>query len=259
MTGSDNLGVLQKAFMAQVLDEDAPLPDGWGNRHAAGMGVYRNNYRSALVEALRSTYERTEKWVGEAAFRRAAAHHLIANPPTSWTLDDSGAGFDRTCAELFANDPEVAELVWLEWTMLEVFTAPDVTPLDLPGFTQATGGFAEDDWANLRLGFIPGSASRELAHDLRAIWQALGEEELVHPEFALESARGCLVWREGERPTFVMVEAEEVRAFQAMQRGTNYGDVCMMIADEGDPADAAMRAGAMLGRWLREGLIAAIH
>src|SRR3546814_3597676 len=92
------------------------------------MSVYRGNYRSALVEAMRSTYERTEKWVGEAAFRRAAAHHLIAHPPSSWTIDDAGAGFDRTCAELFANDPEVAELAWLEWTMLEAFTAPDVAP-----------------------------------------------------------------------------------------------------------------------------------
>src|SRR3546814_10127 len=103
-----------------------------------------------------------------------------------------------------------------------------------------------------------------MAHDLRAIWQALGEDELIRPEFALEVERGCLVWREGERPTFMMVEAEEVRAFQAMQRSTGYGEVCMMIAGEGEAdeaaqGDAAMRAGAMLGRWLREGLIAAIH
>ena len=96
MNSSGNLGALQRSFMAQVLDEDAPLPHGWGGRHAAGMGVYRNNYRSALIEALRSTYERTERWVGEAAFRRAAAHHVIANPPSSWTLDDAGAGLAIT-------------------------------------------------------------------------------------------------------------------------------------------------------------------
>lgn len=259
MNPSADLGALQKAFMAQVLDEDAPLPHGWGNRHAAGMSVYRGNYRSALIEAMRSTYERTGKWVGEAAFRRAAAHHLIAHPPSSWTIDDAGAGFDLTCAELFANDPEVTELAWLEWTMLGAFTAPDVAPLDLPGLNAATSGFGEDDWANLKLRFVPGCGARILEHDLRAIWQALDEEDLVRPDFTLETARGCLVWREGERVTFIMVEAEEVHAFEAMRQGSGYGEVCMMIANDGDTSGAAMRAGAMLGRWLREGLITAIH
>lgn len=259
MTSRGNLGALQNAFMAQVLDENAPLPHGWGGRHAAGIGVYRGNYRSALVEAMRSTYERTARWVGEDAFRRAAAHHLIAHPPSSWTIDDAGAGFDRTCAELFAGDAEVAELAWLEWTMLEVLTAPDVAPLDLPGFTKATSRFGEDDWANLKLTFVPGCGARMLAHDLRAIWQALDEEELIRPEFALETGRGCLVWREGERPTFIMVEAEEIRALEAMRQGASYGEVCTMIATDGDSSGAVMRAGAMLGRWLREGLIAAIR
>lgn len=263
MNPSADLGALQQAFMAQVLDEDAPLPHGWGKRHAVGMSVYRGNYRSALVEAMRSTYERTEKWVGEAAFRRAAAHHLIAHPPSSWTIDDAGAGFDMTCAELFANDPEVAELAWLEWTMLEAAIAPDVAPLDLPGFSAATGGFGDEDWADMRLTLLPGSRARVLAHDLRVIWKALGEEDLVRPRFAIEGETGCLVWREGERATFIMVEADEARAFEAMRQGSSYGEVCMTIANQGDQSDsaqsnAAMRAGAMLGRWLNEGLIAAI-
>lgn len=263
MISAGNLGALQQAFMAQLLDEDAPLPRGWGNRHATGMSVYRGNYRSALVEAMRNTYERTEKWVGEAAFRRAAAHHLIAHPPSSWTIDDAGAGFDLTCAELFAKDPEVAELAWLEWIMLKASTAPDVAPLALPGFGAATSGFGDEDWADMRLSFVPGSRARVLAHDLRAIWKALGEEGLVRPQFAIEGETGCLVWREGERATFIMVEADEARAFEAMRQGSSYGEVCMEIATKGDPSetaqtDAVMRAGAMLGRWLNEGLIAAI-
>lgn len=258
MSQSTTLEELQSSFMAQVLDEEAPLPKGWDARQQLGMGVYRNNYRSSLVEALRSTYERTEKWVGEDAFRRAAAHHVIANPPVSWTLDDAGAGFDATCAELFVNDREVTELAWLEWTMLEVFTAPDMAPLGAAEFGKATRNFAEQDWGNMRLEFLPGTSARTLSHDLRAIWKALGEEELVRPEHRLEQQRGCIVWREGERPTFIMVDAEEVRAFDMMQAGKSYGDVCINIAENGDPADAAMRAGAMLGRWLNEGMIAQV-
>lgn len=248
----------QAAFMAQVLDDDAPPPGNWGERHAAGMAIYRNNYRSALVEALLATFERTACWVGEDAFRRAAAHHLIVNPPTSWTLDHAGAGFDATCAELFANDPEVAELAWLEWTMLEAFTTRDTESLDGASFAAATAEFGEEDWSDLGLTFLPGSEARMVRHDMRAIWRALGEDELIRPDFDLVVPQGCLVWREGERPTFLMVETDEAHAFQAMSRGATFGEVCGQLADARDPQDAAMQAGAMLGRWLNEGLVAAI-
>ena len=253
-----SLAQAQSAFMAQILDEDATTPANWDARRAARMEIYRNNYRSALVDALLATYERTARWTGEEAFRRAAAHHLISNPPASWTLDHAGAGFDATCAELFANDPEVAELAWLEWTMLEAFTAQDLEPLDGAAFAQSTSAFGDEDWINLKLRFVPGAKARILAHDLRAIWKSLGEEELVRPEFARETPCGCLVWREGEGPTFLMVEAEDVRAFQAMQRDATYGQICDQFAVELDPQEAAMRAGAMLGRWLNEGLVAEI-
>ena len=257
------LAEVQAAFMAQVLDEEAPLPAGWSARQASGMNVYRNNYRTSLVDALLDTYERTAKWVGESAFRRAAAHHLITRPPSSWTLDHAGAGFDETCAQLFGKDPEVAELAWLEWTMFEVFSSPDGTPLDAEGFAEATADFGEAEWAGLKLAFQEGAEAREVRHDLKALWTALGEEELVRPETALEIPCGCLVWREGERPTFLMVAAEEARAFNAMAQGASFGEVCAQLAgadpSEEQAADAARRAGAMLGRWLHEGLVASLR
>lgn len=248
--------------MAQVLYDEAPLPHGWNERHAAGIEVYRGNYRSSLIEALKSTYERTERWVGEEAFRRAAAHHVIIQPPTSWTLDDAGAGFDATCAELFRNDPEVAELAWLEWAMFRAFVSRDVVPLDADGFTWQTSGFGEEEWSNLRLEFLPGASTSEVSHDMRAIWNALGEDELLRPDAALDTPQSVIVWREGERSTFMMGSAEESRAFVALQGGMPYGEMCMMLAGADASIDeaqqAAMRAGALLGRWLNEGLIAAL-
>lgn len=263
MSAAQSLADRQSAFMAQVLDHDAPLPEGWGERHSAGMNVYRGNYRSSLVEALKSTYAKTERWVGEAAFQRAAAHHVITNPPSSWTLDDAGAGFDATCAELFRNDPEVTELAWLEWAMLEAFTAANVEPLDAQDFSAQTAGFGEEQWANLRVAFLPGAAAREVHHDLRAIWNALNEEEFDRPQASYDVPHSVLVWREGERSTFMMGSAEEARAFQAAQAGTPYEEICMLLAGENPSEeqmhDAAMRAGALLGRWLNEGLIASIE
>lgn len=257
------LAEMQAAFMAQVLDDEAQAPTDWDERHARGMNVYRNNYRSSLVEALFETYERTARWVGEGAFRRAAAHHLITNPPSSWTIDAAGRGFDQTCSQLFAHDPEVEELAWLEWAMFDVFSAPDSVPLDAAAFAEATAGFSEDDWGAMRLTFQQGSRARDLQYNLRAIWNAPECKGNARPPITLDQSAGCLVWREGERPTFLMVEAEEARAFRAMASGMNYGECCMLLAGQAPPPeqvrDAAMRAGAMLGRWLNEGLVAALR
>lgn len=259
MSVTPTLSERQTAFMAQVIDEDAPLPQGWTARHAAGIAVYRGNYRAGLVEALKNSFERTARWVGDVAFQQAAAHHVITHPPHSWTLDVAGAGFDRTCAQLFANDPEVAELAWLEWAMLEAFTAANVEPLDAARFASLTAGFGDDEWARLHIHFLPGAAACEVRHDLRAMWNALGQDVLEYPDAALDAPASVLVWREGERSTFMMGSAEEARAFAALDAGMAYGDLCLMLA--GDTASdeaveqAAMRAGAMLGRWLNEGLV----
>lgn len=254
------LADLQTTFLAQVLDADAPLPDGWGSSHAAGMAVYRNNYRSALIDALRAIYERTERWVGADAFGRAAAHHVISHPPTSWTLDDAGIGFDATCAELFTGDPEVGELAWLEGAMMDVFTAADCTAMDAAGFSAATAAFGEEDWAGLQLAFQPGSSSCVVRHDLRAIWQHVADEDAsgvaVTP---LDHPATCIVWREGERSTFTMASTLEGRAFTTMQAGASYGVLCEMLSDELGVEQAIMQAGQFLGHWLAEGMIVGLR
>ena len=251
----------QDAFLSMIHDDDAPAPPGWNARHAAGMAVYRNNYRTALVDALADTFARTRDHVGEDAFRQAAAHHLITSPPGGWSIDDAGYGFDETCAALFVDDPEVAELAWLEWSMLLAFKARDVEPLDAAGFAQATAAFSETDWTMLRLNFMPGLAFRIVENDLRSLWTALGNGEPQPAKLVLEQPATCTVWREGERPVFTLTPAEEVTAIKAMIGGAPFGEACTQIAENAAPddvADAAMRAGAMLGRWLQEGMIAGI-
>ncbi|MEM9502041.1 MAG: DNA-binding domain-containing protein [Pseudomonadota bacterium] len=255
----NTLAERQAAFMRAILDDSEPLPKGWGNSQAAGMAVYRGNYRGALMDALASTFERTQIYVGEDAFKQAGAHHAISHPPSGWTIDDAGAGFDVTCTELFGNNPEVAELAWLEWAMLQLATAPDSEPLDPAGFGALTVEFGDEDWMELRVEFQPKATSRIITCNLTAIWNALEEGGQDRPDPQLAEPQGCLVWREGERPTFILVEADNAHAFAAMQDGASYGEIIALLAGDEPDAEqvqgAAMRAGACLGRWLQEGLV----
>jgi hypothetical protein len=252
----------QEAFLAHVLDEDAPAPEGWGNSQAAGMTVYRGNYRSALMAALGETYERTALYLGAQPFARASINHAIAHPPSGWTIDEAGAGFDQTCAEVFTDNPEVAELAWLEWAMMELATAPDSTPLTAQDFASASVEFGEDAWAGLRLGFQPRMQVRQVVHDLESIWRALPDKP---DQIVLAEPCSCIASREGERPTFTLLEADHAPAIAAMQQGASYGELIgVLIGDTEDPSpddiqNAAMRAGAMLGAWLGEGLITQIN
>lgn len=252
----------QADFMRAILDEGAPLPHGWGNSHALGLSVYRGNYRNALMSALEETFERTGRYLGDNAFRTARINHVIANPPSHWTIDAMGEGFDRICADLFPNNAEVAELAWLEWTMLELAGAPDEAPLAPAAFAEASAGFGDAEWLGLGFTFQTRAAARLVTHDLTALWKSLSEPHGPVDLRGYEEPQGCLAWREGERPTFIMVDADTARAFDAVQKGARYGDLITLIAgkdaDDSAVADAAQRAGAMLGLWLSEGIVTSL-
>jgi len=249
----------QAAFMSLLLEEDSPLPEGWD---AARVAIYRNAYRARLVDALRETYPRTAQWVGDEAFRRAAAHHLIASPPDSWTLDEAGCGFADTLAGLFRKDPEVTELAWLEWAMHECFVSADATPLDAAGFAEATAPYTDDDWARLRLHFLPGTQCKALEHRIHALWPLLAgdspDETARESDYRSKQPIACIVWRQALKPVFLPVAAVEGDTLRLLLTGAGYGEACAMLVDRLGEETAVAEAGAMLGRWLHEGMISAV-
>ncbi|WP_271439985.1 HvfC/BufC N-terminal domain-containing protein [Pontixanthobacter luteolus] len=249
---------LQQDFMAHVLDDTSALPEGWTGRHAQGLAIYRNAYRARLFDALRGTYERTAKWVGEDAFRRAAAHHLITCPPCSWTLDDAGNGFADTLEQLFADDPEVAELAWLEGAMHRCFVAADAQPVDGPAFAEATGRYNENEWARLRFKFVPGMEVRRVDHDIIALWRSLGDGIGEAGKCASVAGQYCAVWRDGFKPVFMLTDTHEGEALCMMLGGQTFGEVCAHLVGVTGEGEGVAQAGAILANWLRNGLIAGL-
>jgi hypothetical protein len=196
--------------------------------------------------------------VGEDAFRQAAAHHVISHPPSGWTLDDVGEGFPETLRELFSNDPEVPELAWLEWAMHRCFVSADASPLDAAGFAESTAAFAENDWANMRLSFLPGTDQRQICHDIGTLWKALKEEPVEAPSYSLSTQVHCVVWREGLKPVFIQMDPVQGEALCLLRDGANYGEVCEMLSERLGEEAAIAQAGAMLGRWLHLGLLTGV-
>jgi hypothetical protein len=253
------LAALQDAFLACLHDDDAPLPPGLDATRAAGMAVYRNAYRARLLDVLADSYARTARLVGADAFHQAAAHHLIAHPPSAWTIDRAGEGFADTCAELFAHDPDVAELAWLEWAMQSAFTAADEAPLTHAGFAAATAAFDAADWEQLVLVPIAGTALRPVTHDLPRLWRSLADESAQATVERLEARQWLLVWREGEEAVFALLPDHEGEALNAALEGETFGDICTRLAERLAPEEAAAAAGAVLNHWLELGLIRSVR
>lgn len=249
----------QERFIELLLDESLPLPDGWNEQR---FDIYRNAYRTRVIDALRDSYPRTVLWVGHAAFRRAAIHHVVLHPPTSWTLDAIGTGFPTTLEDLFRDDPEVSELAWLEAAMHTCCVSADDQVVDTHAFTAQTANFLDDDWAALKLQFIAGTQVEQVFHRVDHLWRHLGDrydttQALTQP-LPLTQKKHCVVWRQGLRAVFAIIEDNEGGMLNMMLKDSSYGEACSALAELIGAEGAVSQAGEMLGRWIHNGMVAGI-
>ncbi|GAA4774294.1 putative DNA-binding domain-containing protein [Novosphingobium ginsenosidimutans] len=240
------LAVLQRAFLAEIAADDALPPS------SAGMAIYRNAYRGRLSDALASGFERTKRWVGEEAFEQAAAHYILTNPPHRWTLDLFGEAFPDLLGTLFAEDPEVAELAWLEWQLQQAFAArnaPVLTAADL-----AEASLSEDDWARLRFIPAPGFAARQVNFDVVTLWPLLRDEAAASAPARLPESGWLIVWRQDLSPHYRLLDPAEGTALVALAGGESFGEVAARVGADGLP-----QFGAWFASWLAEGLFSALE
>lgn len=241
------LAELQRGFSDWLVDAPTDFAGRIGERAAAGLAVYQNNYRSQLVDCLGETFEQVHAWLGDEAFVDAARGHIQQNPPHGWTLGSYGEGFDRTLAALYPDDPEVAELAWLEWALAQAFTGPDADPA-------APDELAAIDWDNAGLTCAPTLQTRAAVTNAGAIWSALSAGAEPPAAAMLPEAGAMLVWRQEFTPCFRTIEAEEHTALELIRAGTSFGALCVQLVDSAGEAGVRL-AGTMLGQWLRDGVV----
>lgn len=243
------LAGLQRDFLAWLVQEDADTASGLGP--AAGLAVYQNNYRSSLMSSLEASFPRVLAWLGETAFAAAAANHIDASPPSSWTLDAYGATFAATLDRLYGEDPEVSELALIDWAVGEAFVASDTVPLNVEAL-------AHVNWNIATIGFVPSLRLLPARTNADAIWLALVDQSAPPAPMLAAEAAAVLVWRQGFESVMRRADAAEVRLLELSLGGASFADCCgALAAHVGDEA-AVAEAGNLLGRWIAEGLVASL-
>jgi hypothetical protein len=239
-----SLLALQTAFHAEIVaDDESEAPS------SPGMGIYRDAYRARLLSALETSFVRTRRWVGAEAFTAAACHTILTDPPTGWTLDDYGADLPHLLESLFAQDPEVAELAWLEWQMQKAFAAPDAPQLDPAAL--AAAGLSGEDWDALAFTMAAGFAGRAVVTDCAALWIALEAGEAADFVPAGTGGEFLLVWRQGLSPHFRVVDPAEYSALTKLASGATLGEITAGVEPD--------VLGAWLARWFADGLFSAFE
>jgi len=245
-----NLLAIQRG-MRDWLTGDETAATAFGPAGRAGLDVYQNNYRAQLVACLSEKYERVAAWLGDDAFEVAVARHIGTSPPHDWTLDHYGADFPLTLQSLYPNDPEVAELAWLDRTLADAFVGPDVEPVS----TQSLGAI---EWDHAMLHFTPTMNEFRVHTNSTAIWSALSAAGTPPPVEPLPQPATVLVWRKEFTSCFRTLDPLEAIAIAHMKEGGTFGSLCSMLVDlEGETAGVKI-AGECLARWMQDGLVVRI-
>jgi len=243
-----SLLALQRDMRAWLAQEDARAAERLGVDAAPGLRVHQNNYRAQLVACLSETFAHTSAWLGGEAFESAAARHIDRVPPSSWTLDAYARDFPATLAALYPDDPEVAELAWIECAIGEAFVAPDAAAL-------TAAELAGVDWDRAALQFTPTLDLGALTTNAPAIWSALAREAVPPAAELLAEPGAILVWRSEQVSQFRAIDQVERQALLWARAGMPFAELCeAMVASWGEEEGVA-RAGGLLGQWIADGLV----
>lgn len=247
-----DLATTQSAFLAQVTggdgNADAGVSDSPRADAARCIHIYRNAYRLTLRGAIRTNHRRCAAWLGDRRFDDAADDYAVAYPSPFRNLRDYGAGFAAFLAARFPDDLDIAELAALDWAIDAAFDGPDAVPVDVTAL-------GDETWVDRALALHPAASLVPVTHNLAPVWRALEAEETPPEMVALGEETLLLVWRNDERPHFRTLDADEAAALRLVARGGNFTGICEMLAVRLGDEGAVGAAGAMLGGWLRDGVL----
>ncbi|ETI65674.1 hypothetical protein C100_00600 [Sphingobium sp. C100] len=242
---------MQRDMRAWLVHEDEAAAARMGARAHAGFGVYQNNYRAQLVACLESSFPRTRAWTGDEAFLNAAALHIDRVPPSSWTLDAYPHDFPTTLSALYPDDPEIEEIAQIELALEQMFVAAD-------GTIVTVDDLQDIDWDRASLRIAHTIELVDLRTNAFALWSAIAAGDQPPTVEHRKVSDIILVWRQDGQCRIRTIDQTEFQALRALRAGTRFGDLCSDAAILFGQERGTALVGQWLGKWLADGLIAAI-
>ena len=213
--------------------------------------VYADAYFLRLRDVLAEDFPRVAKLLGDEDFADLVRGYLKAHPSTEPSVRHLGRAFSAFIRAQNDLPPWLADLAALEWARVNAFDAPD------DGAPLTTAKLAELDsavWPQQKL--IPVRSLETLTRRGRSI--ACGRTREVRSRWRRIRPR-LRVWRGKDFYVFhAPMDTREVGAMSRLLAGASFAEICQVFEDL-DEQQAAQEAGALLLRWLEDGIIARVE
>lgn len=252
-----SLDALQIEFQRHLLGQPSAIG---GAIREGGIGIdarlaiYHHAYRARLVESLRDSFGHTLLYLGDDGFDELARAYVETHPSTDPNLRWYGSAFPASLARQLPQDPDVAELARLDAALRGAFDAADAPLLALADLATLPA----EAWATLGFVFQPSVARLRLHHNTLALWQALDSEQVPPATQPLDAPTELLIWRLDVQPHFRSLGPLESAALDALLAGTSFAATCAELGERFAEVDVAQHSGALLRRWIDDGLLSAV-
>jgi hypothetical protein len=249
---------LQRAFQARVLSLELgiepELKDAKSVDFDARLDAYVGGYRTRLIEVLGTTYPALKQTLGEDEFDHQMRLYIDSAPSRHYSVRHYGAGITDHMASQNPNGlgPALSELARWEWTLADVFDAPDDAPLDVATLASVP----PDAWPTVSFTLRTSVRRLETRTNVVVWWRAANGLCDRPDTFAAAPPAQWLLWRRGVKTLFRSLDPVEAAAFDAAREGATFGTICEHLAHYVDETDVAMRAASLLRGWIAEELIA---
>jgi hypothetical protein len=207
--------------------------------------IYADAYFLRLRDVLAEDFPRVAKLVGEETFDHLVRQYLKAHP----SMQPSVRHLGRAMAEFIGIredlPPWLADLAALEWARFNAFDAPDDEPLTM----DKLAGIDPEAWPQLRMAAVRTLAVVNAAWPVHRLW-AEDEHEGLEP-----CPTSIRVWRRADfHVLHAPMDPHEAAAVTRLLAGSTFGEICQVF-DDLDKQQGAEQAGALLLRWLEDGII----
>ena len=240
-----------ESSVAAAIVDAPPLPV------QSRLGIYRHAYRARLVEALDEVYPMLHRLLGDESFESLATLFIDAHPSEHRSIRWYGQELAEFAALTppFGEQPILAELARLEWTLSEVFDAADAETLDRASLQ----ALDPERWATLGFRFHPSLRRLALEWNTVAVRQALSEEtELPDPERSPEPVP-WLLWRQSFKNYFRSLDPVECAALDAAVAGATFPEICETLGALLPEEEIPLRTATLAATWVDSGIIASLN
>jgi Putative DNA-binding domain len=223
----------------------------------ARLGIYHNAYRVRLIDALDDTYPILHAVLGDEVFVVMGEEFVAVHPSVHRSIRWYGRELSEFLSQHspYAEQPILAELALLEWTLAEVFDAADAESKPRAAFS-AIDPLA---WSELTFEFHPSLRRLHFRWNTVAAWQAMSREETPPDPTAADYPVPWLLWRQNLQNYFRSMTADEAVALDAALRGGTFGEICEALSVWLPDDEIPLRAASLLGAWADSGIIVAIN